>query len=83
MFESEQNLLYQKVVECFQSFLYEFEVSGFDKPMKHLFYALLKIEGDILIDLNKIDLAIKCFKTLKDYCDNWGGLERQKMKTYE
>ena len=53
------------------------------KPMKFLFYAVLKVEGDILIDLNLIDLAIKCFKTLKDYCDMWGNMEKLKMKTYE
>ena len=53
------------------------------KNFRILFYALLKVEGDILIDLNKIDLAIKCFKTLKDYCDTWGGMDRLKMKTYE
>ena len=51
--------------------------------MKILCYAILKVEGDILIDLNKMDLAIKCYKTLKDCCDNWGGLDKQKMLTYE
>ena len=75
VFEREQDILYAKIIDCFQTFLYEFEFAGFDRPMKHLFYAVLKIEGDILIDLNKIDLAIKCFKTLKDYCDNWDGLD--------
>jgi len=34
--------------------------------MKIIFYAILKVEGDILIDLDRIDSAIKCFKTLKD-----------------
>ena len=53
------------------------------RNFKILFYAVLKVEGDILIDLNKIDLAIKCFKTLKDYCHIWGGMDRLKMKTYE
>jgi len=51
--------------------------------MKCLFYAVLKVEGDILLDLNEHDLAIKCFKTLKDYCDVWGDMEKLKMKTYE
>ena len=51
--------------------------------MKVLFYAILKVEGDILIDLDRIDLAIKCFKTLKDQCDIWEDMDKLKMKTYE
>lgn len=51
--------------------------------MAVLFYAVLKVEGDILIDLDKIDLAIKTFKCLKDQCDKWQGMDRLKMKTYE
>ena len=43
--------------------------------MKVIFYALLKAEGDILVEMNEWDLAIKCYKTLKDYCRAWGNME--------
>ena len=34
--------------------------------------------------MNQIDLAIKCFKTIKDSCDRWGSdMDKLKMKTYE
>ena len=51
--------------------------------MKVTFFAVLKVEGDILIDLNRIDEAIKCFKTIKNYCDVWGGMNKLKMKMYD
>jgi hypothetical protein len=51
--------------------------------MKVIFFAVLKVEGDILIDLNRIDEAIKCFKTIKNYCDVWGGMNKLKMKMYD
>jgi hypothetical protein len=51
--------------------------------MKLIFYTVLKTEGDILFELAEYDLAIKCFKSLKDYCRIWGNMEYLKMKTYE
>jgi hypothetical protein len=63
--------MYREIVQSFEQFVYQFEIQNLTKPMKVVFYAVLKVEGDILIDLNKIDEAIKCFKTLKDYCDIW------------
>ena len=82
-FQQESLVIYRRIVEVFQDFLLEFEIQNLAKPMKCLFYAMLKVEGDILLDLNEHDLAIKCFKTLKDYCDVWGDMEKLKMKTYE
>jgi hypothetical protein len=58
-------------VRNFQDFVYEFEFSNLSIPLKFILHAILKTEGDILIDLNKVDLAIKCFKTLKDCCYEW------------
>ena len=51
--------------------------------MKVVFYSLLKTEGDILFEMSEYDLAIRCYKTLKDYCRSWGSMEYLKMKTYE
>jgi hypothetical protein len=51
--------------------------------MKVIFYALLKAEGDILVEMHEYDLAIRCYKTLKDYCRKWGKMDFLKMKTYE
>jgi hypothetical protein len=34
--------------------------------MKMSFYVMLKTEGDILLEMAEYDLAIKCFKVLKD-----------------
>jgi len=54
--------------------------------MKMVFYAVIKTEGDIFVDLQQYDLAIKCYKTLKDLCVAWGRNEdmlAMKMKTYE
>ena len=51
--------------------------------MHLLLYGVLKTEGDIFVELNQFDLAIKAYKTLKDYCDNWGGMIPLKMKIYE
>ena len=72
-----------EIVQSFESFVHQFEIQNLCKPMKVIFYAVLKVEGDILIDLNRIDEAIKCFKTLKDYCDIWEDMDKLKMKTYE
>jgi hypothetical protein len=53
------------------------------RHMRVMFYCVLKTEGDILVDLTQYDLAIKCYKTIKDYCDEWQGMDYIKMKTYE
>jgi hypothetical protein len=51
-----------------------------------LHIAVLKTEGDILMDLLQFDRAIKCNKKIKDYCDdikdNFNS-EPIKMKMYE
>lgn len=83
LFESQRETIYQKIVACFQDFVYEFELATFSKPLKIIFHSILKTEGDILIDLDKIDLAIKCLKTIKDCCDDWETMDMQKMKCYE
>ena len=48
-----------------------------------MFYSILKTEGDLLFEMSEYDLAIRCYKTLKDYCRSWGSMEYLKMKTYE
>ena len=51
-----------------------------------LYFAILKTEGDILVDLSQFDRAIKCNKTMKDYCekikDHYDS-DSLKMKMYE
>ena len=42
--------------------------------MPILLYSVLKTQGDILVELCRFDLAIKAYKTLKDYCDSWGNM---------
>jgi hypothetical protein len=70
-------------VEQFELIVYRYEDSRFGKHMKVVFYSLLKTEGDILFEMSEYDLAIRCYKTLKDYCRSWGSMEYLKMKTYE
>ena len=38
---------------------------------KLIIYQLLRTEGAILIELRDFDLAIKCFKSLKNYLFRW------------
>ena len=71
------------LVDSFQYFVEEFEAHGYTKHFKHLFYAVLKTEGDILVELSQFDYAVKCYKTLKDFCEMWGDMVSLKMKTYE
>ena len=40
------------LTESFQFFVEEFEKRGYTKYFKHLFYAILKTEGDILVELS-------------------------------
>jgi hypothetical protein len=70
------------MISTFSKFVDKFEDHGMTKHMKGLFYAVLKTEGDILCEIEQWDLALKCFKTLKDLCGNWGGLEYLIMRTY-
>jgi hypothetical protein len=72
-------------VEHFETVVSQFEQFEENSHAKYffvLFYAVLKTEGDIFVELNQYDIAIKCYKTLKDACENWGFL-KLKMKTYE
>jgi hypothetical protein len=34
-------------------------------------YALMKTQGDILIELRDFNRAVNCFKSLKNYCKYW------------
>ena len=54
------------VVNKFKIFVDEFIGTGATERLKNLFYAILKTEGEILVEVGLYDMAIKCFKTLKD-----------------
>ena len=38
---------------------------------KLILYILQKSEGDVLVELKEHDRAIKCYKSLKNYCKKW------------
>ena len=38
---------------------------------KLLFYCLLKTEGDVMVELEDYDKAIKAYKSLRNYCKKW------------
>ena len=65
-FLQEKELILQQCVTAFEQCVYHFGESRFAKQMKMSFYAMLKTEGDILFEMAEYDLAIKCFKVLKD-----------------
>lgn len=44
---------------------------------KLIFFCLLKTEGDIMIELNDYDKAIKAYKALRNYCRVWGMIEQE------
>ena len=49
-----------------------------------ILYCALKTLGNIFVDMNMFDRAIKVYKTLKDYCDEWGPtFLKMKMKAFE
>ena len=62
------------VVNTFRAFVDEFSEAGCTKQLKNLFYSILKTEGDILIEVGLYDMALKCFKTLKDQIEQWGDM---------
>ena len=72
-----KELILEKMHECLQQLFENFvQVYTNDKnPLfdnKLIFYCLLKTEGDILIELNDYDKAIKAYKALRNYCRVWG-----------
>ena len=48
---------------------------------KLIFYCLLKTEGDIMIQLNDLDKAIKAYKAMRNYCRVWGLIEQEMWMT--
>ena len=72
-----------EIVQPFQKLVEYFNSLKLARHMRMLFYSVLKTEGDIFVELGQFDFAIKCYKTIKDYCDDWTGMEYVKMKTYE
>lgn len=64
------------VQKMFEDFVREFTHDR--NPLfenKMIFYCLLKTEGDIMIELNDYDKAIKAYKALRNYCRAWGLME--------
>lgn len=45
---------------------------------KLVFFAILKTEGDILLQLRDFNRALQAYKSLRNYCKNWG-MMRQEM----
>lgn len=70
MLETEEKIM-NDVTNNFRQFVDEFSEAGATSKLKNLFYCVLKTEGDILIEIGLYDMALKCFKTLKDQCDPW------------
>ena len=64
-------------------FVDKFENNKVTKNFKGLFYAVLKTEGELLIEIDQWDMAIKCFKTLKDFLKAWGNKDHLIMRTLE
>lgn len=48
-----------------------------------VFYAVMKTEGDLFVELQEFDLAIRVFKTLKDFVNFWGHMDDLKYPVYE
>jgi hypothetical protein len=62
-------------VKKFRKFVDLFEDLKVTQMIKLILFGLLKAEGDVLMSINSFDRAIKCYKTMKDYCDRWGGMD--------
>jgi hypothetical protein len=71
------------LIDSFSSFVELYHDLFLPAGMNLVFYSVLKTEGDILMDLQEIDLAIKCYKTVKDQCSYWGNMDDLKLKCYE
>jgi len=71
------------IVKLFENFIKRFNSPAVQNKMPILLYSVLKTQGDILVEIRQFDLAIKAYKTLKDYCDAWGNMTSLKMKIYE
>ena len=72
-----------QIVDYFRNFVDEFHKTVFSEKLKFIFYSVLKTEGEIFMQLQQYDYAIKCFKTMKDYCLQWGHMEHLRMRMYE
>ena len=60
-----------------------FEDMKLPKTLDMVFYAVLKTEGDLFVELQEYDYAIKVFKTLKDFINFWGHMDQLKIPVYE
>lgn len=61
--------------KALQDFVRSFEqiVSNFEPKRVHklAFYLILKAQADILVEIESFDLAIRAYKTLKNWCRRW------------
>ena len=70
--------MHESIQKMFETFVREFTHD--QHPLfnnKLIFYCLLKTEGDIMIELDDYDKAIKAYKALRNYCRVWGLLEQE------
>jgi len=71
----------ESIAKDFESFVFLWNQLG--SPLhdfKMIFFSLLKTEGDILIEVRDYDRAIKAYKALRNYCNNWE-MQEQEMWT--
>ena len=71
-----------KIVELFHKFISDYDQDKSTVGRKMLLFVILKSAGDLFQQLCHFDRAIKVYKILKNYCDQWD-LKSCKMKMYE
>ena len=80
--EGVKEIILDKMIESLQRMFESFvrEHTHDRNPLfgnKLIFYCVLKTEGDIMMELNDFDKAIKAYKALRNYCRVWGLLEQE------
>jgi len=70
------------IVDAFANFVSENDSNDFTEGHKILLFTILKAEGDLFQELREFDRAIKAYKALKNYCDQWN-LQSCRLKVYE
>ncbi len=71
-----------KLVESFEEFIATFDQIRLPPGMNLIYYVVLKTEGDIFVELQEFDIAIKVFTTVKKYLKSWGHMEKYKLAMY-
>jgi hypothetical protein len=75
--------LLENLVGSFEEFIETFEDLKLPRQLDMVFYAVMKTEGDLFVELQEFDYAIRVFKTLKDFVNFWGHMDDLKYPVYE